>query len=395
MKKGGFPRQDIAADVLGIVLLALLFLNHFLFTTATGRIGNKVGVTASEGLGPFFLPLLAGTIVLLLLLVIKGSNEKLNFAAGLLASILFGFTVFAAGRSYAYVDLPESGRVSMSIGCYAFLVTLYLVEVKCCEYLRTSLERGLVTGIGLALTAILLLSGQLSELGIMKEYANSKQKFWNAFRLHVQMSFKVVLWSLILGIPLGWISYKNETVGKVISVILSAVEAIPTMALIALMMFPLAYLNNNFAWARAMGISGIGKTPVFVALLLYVLFRIVNSVYGAFKLVNQEYIENARGLGMTTMQIFTKVELPIALPVIISGIRVAIIASISLTSIGAYMGYGGLGIFVVNGMPVFSIDMVLLGTIPIMIMIFFFDFVFRKLVEGMDTLRVRKASVAI
>ena len=91
-------------------------------------------------------------------------------------------------------------------------------------------------------------------------------------------------------------------------------------------------------------------------------------------MLDKNYIEAARGMGMTSRQIFTKVELPLILPIIISGIRVALVSTILGVIIGAYVGFGGLGMFIVQGTAGFAIDIVLLVTIPIMLMIFVFDY---------------------
>jgi osmoprotectant transport system permease protein len=118
-------------------------------------------------------------------------------------------------------------------------------------------------------------------------------------------------------------------------------------------------------------------------------------MYGALKVVDKQYIDAARGMGMTTLQIFTKIELPIILPVIISGIRVSLTATILGVTIGSYIGYGGLGKFILQGLNGFAIDIVMMGTIPIMGLVFLFDFILKKLVLFIEFYRKRRGMVKI
>ena len=177
--------------------------------------------------------------------------------------------------------------------------------------------------------------------------------------------------------------------------LLGTFESVPALALISIMMFPLAFLSNNISVLKKWGISGIGAAPVFLALLVYALFQIVNTVYGALNMLDKNYIEAARGMGMTSRQIFTKVELPLILPIIISGIRVALVSTILGVIIGAYVGFGGLGMFIVQGTAGFAIDIVLLVTIPIMLMIFVFDYTLKSIEDLIKYFEKHRGKVRI
>jgi osmoprotectant transport system permease protein len=229
----------------------------------------------------------------------------------------------------------------------------------------------------------------------MKEYTTYYEQFVEYFGNHISMSFKVVICGVIFGVPLGWVAFKYRKAGRVISTLLNTIESIPSLALICIMMFPLSFLSSTFPILKAHGIAGVGATPVFCALFCYSLFQIVNSMYGALKVVDKQYIDAARGMGMTTLQIFTKIELPIILPVIISGIRVSLTATILGVTIGSYIGYGGLGKFILQGLNGFAIDIVMMGTIPIMGLVFLFDFILKKLVLFIEFYRKRRGMVKI
>lgn len=390
-----FKKQDVATDILTFLMLLFLFLNQFMFRAAA-RIGAREGLTARECLGANYIIILGLTVALLILVFMKGEKENLNFLAGIVAGACFGFAILFAGQAVNVVELPSaSGRVSMSVGCYLYIALAYLVEVKCNEYIGKGWKRFAVIVIGFLIAIGSFMTGQLDNLSVMKEYATYQKEFANYFANHINMSFKVVLSGVIVGIPLGWTAYKFSKAGKVITTILNTIESIPSLALICVMMFPLSFLSNQFPFLKEHGIAGVGATPVFCALFCYSLFQIVNSMYGALKVVDKQYIDAARGMGMTTLQIFTKVELPIIMPIIISGIRVSLTATILGVTIGSYIGYGGLGKFILQGLNGFAIDIVMLGTIPIMGMVFLFDFVLKKLVVLIEIYRKSKGVVKV
>ena len=302
-----FKKQDFATIILGIALIILLFTNQFMFI-AKSRIGEKIGLTAQNCLGKNYTLLLVLTILLCILIFFKKKNENLNFITGVLASICFGLTILFAGQSVNVVEFfSSSTRISMSIGCYSYLVLAYIIEVKCNELIYKAWKRFVVITLGIFITIVAFFAGQLDGLSVLVEYHNRQSQFHKEFLNHIIMSFSVVILGIIIGIPLGWVIFKKEKIGNVISTILNAIESIPSLALICAMMFPIAFISNHVKFIRKLGFSGIGATPVFCALLFYALFQIVNSMYGALKSVDKKYIEVAMGLGMNSKQIFTKI----------------------------------------------------------------------------------------
>lgn len=388
-------KQDAATDLLCLLMLVLLFMDQYMFKSEA-RVGEKVGLTARESLGANYMILLVLTVVLLVLVFVKAQNENMNFLAGIVASVCLGCAILFAGQAVNVVEVPaKSGRVSMSLGCYLYVCIAYLAEVKCNEYISRTWKRFIVIFIGFGIVIASFVTGQLSGLSVMKEYVSYHSQFIEYFGNHISMSFKVVVCGIIFGIPLGWVAYKKPRAGKIIQTILNAIESIPSLALICVMMFPLSFLSNQFPVLKEHGIAGVGATPVFCALFCYALFQIVNSMYGALKVVDKQYIDAARGMGMTALQIFTKVELPIILPVIISGIRVSLTSTILGVTIGSYIGYGGLGKFILQGLNGFAIDLIMLGTLPIMGLVFLFDFVLKKLVVVIEMYRRAKGAVRV
>ncbi len=367
-------KRDYASIFLAFVLPVIAFANHFMFYSAS-RIGKKVGLSAVKCLGANYYPFLILTLLLSIVVLIKGKNELFNFITGIYSGLCFALCALFAGQAANVVEFESaSSRLSMSVGCYAYLICTFLIGSKCAEYTLGHIKKLIISLVAPLLTFIFILRGELDGISVMVEYFNREAQFKAELINHLNMSFSVVLTSIIIGVPLGRYVYKHKKGGKFLMSLLGTFESVPALALISIMMFPLAFLSNNISVLKKWGISGIGAAPVFLALLVYALFQIVNTVYGALNMLDKNYIEAARGMGMTSRQIFTKVELPLILPIIISGIRVALVSTILGVIIGAYVGFGGLGMFIVQGTAGFAIDIVLLVTIPIMLMIFVFDY---------------------
>jgi osmoprotectant transport system permease protein len=141
-------------------------------------------------------------------------------------------------------------------------------------------------------------------------------------------------------------------------------QTIPSIALFGVLIAPLSFLGAQVPLANKIGIGGIGAAPAIIALVLYALLPLVRSADAGLRNVPADVRESARGMGMTPRQIFWRVDLPLALPALISGLRVATVQSIGLAVVAALIGAGGLGTFVFQGIGEYALDLVLVGTLP-------------------------------
>lgn len=388
-------KLDVANIFICIISVIILLGDNFMIISES-RVGKKIGISAMDSLGSNYIPLVVMTVVIVVMVLIKGENEKLNFITGLVASLNFGMAVLFAGQSTNVIESTTTNfRISMGLGFYSFLVCMYALEIKCNQFIKKEWKRSLVIGLGLLLSVLWIKTGQLDGLSIMIEYYSRESQFHKELLNHIKISLSVVVSGAAIGIPLGWIAFKKEKLGKWITSILNIIESVPSLALICALMLPLALLSNAFVFLRKIGVSGVGATPVFCALLFYSLFQIVHSMYGALKIIDKQYIESAKAMGMSGTSVFTKVELPIILPILVSGIRVSLIQTISGATVGAYAGFGGLGMFILSGNSGFAIDLILLGTIPIMGLIFIFDFSLKLVVDVSEVIRKRKGMVKV
>ncbi|UQS84202.1 ABC transporter permease [Bombilactobacillus thymidiniphilus] len=167
---------------------------------------------------------------------------------------------------------------------------------------------------------------------------------------------------ILFAVPLGIILSRFPKTANVVMNIASMLQTIPALALLALMI-PL---------------FGIGQIPAIVALFIYSLMPILRNTYLGMKGVDPNIIDSAKGIGMTNWQSIIKVEVPLAMPVIMAGIRLSAIYVIAWSTLASYIGAGGLGDFIFNGLNLFQPDLIFGGTIPVIILAIVTDYLLGK-----------------
>lgn len=231
---------------------------------------------------------------------------------------------------------------------------------------------------------ILLTTGQLDQLSLMKEYANRQDVFYDALWQHVQILLMTLVPAVIIGIPLGLLCFRSRRLQRTIFSTLNIIQTIPSIALFGLLIAPLAGLAAAIPWLAKQGFSGIGLAPAIIALVLYALLPLVRNVVAGLDVVPESVVESARGMGMTRRQLFFRVQMPIAMPLILSGIRIIAVQTVGLAVVAALIGAGGLGAIVFQGLLSSALDLVLLGVIPVIVMAVIVDSLFKFIVIFMD-----------
>lgn len=168
---------------------------------------------------------------------------------------------------------------------------------------------------------------------------------------------------IIVAVPLSIILLKFPRTAKVIIAITSMLQTIPALALLAIMI----------------PFFGVGRVPAIIALFLYSLMPILRNTYVGLTDVNPDTVDSARGLGMTELQLILKVDIPLAMPVIMAGIRLSAIYVIAWATLASYIGAGGLGDFIFNGLSLYQPDLIFGGTIPVIILALLTDYLLGKL----------------
>lgn len=146
-------------------------------------------------------------------------------------------------------------------------------------------------------------------------------------------------------------------------------------------MVPLGLLAAHLPLAAALGISGIGPAPALVALFLYALLPIVSSVVVGIDRVDPGVVEAAAAMGMTRRQRVLDIELALALPVILAGLRIVLVQNVGLAAVAALIGGGGFGTFIFQGLGQAATDLVLLGALPTIALAFVISVLFDAAIQ--------------
>jgi osmoprotectant transport system permease protein len=168
---------------------------------------------------------------------------------------------------------------------------------------------------------------------------------------HVQLVAVSILVAMVIGIPLGILVTRLRWLERPVIGITGVLYTLPSLALFAIL---IPY-------------TGLGRTTVIIALILYSLLAIVRNTVAGIDDVPPATIDAARGMGMNGMQQLVMVELPLALPVILAGVRLATVAAVGIATVGALLGAGGLGRLIFDGIRSIStphgVDRVVAGAL--------------------------------
>ncbi|GEA16108.1 amino acid ABC transporter permease [Moorella sp. E308F] len=165
---------------------------------------------------------------------------------------------------------------------------------------------------------------------------------------HLSLSVIGVALAAAGGIPLGILLTRYRWLAKPVMAATEVIQTIPSLAMLALLMM----------------LFGLGDTTLVVSLFLYSLLPIVRNTYTGLLGVEPGLLEAGKGMGMTRSQLIWRVQVPIALPVILAGLRVALVTAIGIATIGVLIGAGGLGTLIWRGIQTRNNTMVLMGAVP-------------------------------
>jgi osmoprotectant transport system permease protein len=184
-------------------------------------------------------------------------------------------------------------------------------------------------------------------------------QLWQKTLEHLVLTGAATGIAVVIGLPLGVLILRRPAVRGLILGTTGVVQTVPSLALLA---FLLTFL-------------GIGVTPAVVALTLYALLPIVRNTFTGLDGISPDIIEAAMGMGFTRRQRLWMVEVPLALPVIIAGIRTAAVIIVGIATLSAYIGAGGLGDFIVRGLALNNSRLILLGAVPAALLALLIDYV--------------------
>jgi osmoprotectant transport system permease protein len=310
---------------------------------------------------------------------------------GAIVALAFAVVPSLVALSGAYADQVAQvqspiARTSWGSAFWVLLLCVCLMAMDALYRLQLGLAIRAGLWLGLLSAVLWQLAGSgCEQLSLMKEYVNHADAFLPATVRHLQIVALALLPSLCLGLPLGWLLNRHARWQGWLLPPLNIIQTIPSIAIFGLLMAPMAWLAATWPGLTELGISGIGVAPAVVALTLYSLLPIVRGTQAGLASVPSAVLEAARGMGMNTWQIFCWAQLPLALPVVLAGVRTATIQTVGLTAVTALIGAGGLGAIMFDGLFGNAQDVVLLGVLPILGLALLVNLVFAMLVTWTQT----------
>lgn len=193
---------------------------------------------------------------------------------------------------------------------------------------------------------------------------------------HIQLTLLSVFIAICIGVPAGIYISERKQLMKTVLGAANLAQAIPSLAL-------LGFLVPHM---------GIGASTAVSMVVLYSLLPILKNTCTGLKNISEQTLEAAKGIGMTELQVLFKVRLPLALPVIMAGIRISSVTAVGLMTIAAYIGAGGLGTLVISGIQTDNSNMILAGAIPACILALTMDFIMSKVENAVVPISLKQNS---
>jgi osmoprotectant transport system permease protein len=329
--------------------------------------------------------------------VLRVSERARAWVAAVVSLLAPAAALLAAGSLAGHLAGANAmARVSLAAGFWLTMLASYAAFISASQRLdlHPLLLRRLLSIVIPVLLAALLWTGFLDPVSVMREFAVQKNVFFAETATHAALTGAAVLIGTVFGILVGVWALRSAFVRRVAFFILNIVQTIPSLALFGLLILPLAALSTRFPLLRDWGISGIGRAPALLALSFYAMLPIARNTYTALAQIPFALRDAGSGMGMTRGQLLARVEVPLALPLIMSGVRTAAVQSVGNAVVTALIGAGGLGVFIFQGLGQYASDMILLGTLPVIAMAVVTDILMGALVRVVTPRALRERGVA-
>lgn len=186
----------------------------------------------------------------------------------------------------------------------------------------------------------------------------NKQQIFSLVTEHIELTAIAVGCSILVGVPLGILISYVKNLNKPVLGVANVVQAIPSMALLGL----------------SIPLLGIGTLPAVVMVIIYSLLPIIKNTFTGINSISPEMVEAAKGIGLTKAQVLFKVKIPLALPIIMAGVRISAVTAVGLMTMAAFIGAGGLGYLVFSGIRTVNNAQILAGAIPSCILALLVDY---------------------
>lgn len=346
--------------VLGLFLAGLGALFPLVLVKANRLVaGTPLGLMNFQWLYLLFFVLWLGIAVAALSRV-----QARGWLLVVIGNLFFMVLLVAISQISSELGANPISRVSPAAGFWLLLLGAWLVAYAG----ALEVKRSWLAGLGLGLAVLLLGFGAFDHLSVLREYTANQTEFWQEVGRHLYLSFLALLFSSFLGIILGVYSASRPRASSLALGVANALQTIPSIALFALLIPFFSGLARAFPTLETLGVRGIGIYPALTALILYGLLPVLRGTILGLQGVPDAPLEAAKGLGYTPNQVFWRVRLPLAVPLMLEGLRLTAVSLVGLAALSSLIGAGGLGGFIFTGLGSGAIDRVLLGAIPTLVL---------------------------
>ena len=354
---------------------------------AQNRLVSGKAVALWDAAGSGFTAALAACGAILLVLGFAAPKRSLAYAAAGIAGAMLVIVLAGAGHAAAVLSAgaPPAARVSLGAGFWIVLGCAALALIDALQRSKAAVTSQLIAA---ALVAgaffALAKAGTFDALSLAHEYATRHEVFAASVGRHIVLVAASVGPALLIGVPLGLAAQRRKRFEAPLFAVLNLLQTVPSIALFGLLIVPLSALAKAAPGLAALGIGGVGLAPAIIALVLYALLPVARNTLAGIDGVPATTVDAARGMGMTERQVFWQVEVPLALPVLIAGLRIVTVQAIGLAVVAALIGAGGLGSFVFDGLGQYATDLVLLGALTAILLALAADFLLRVLAAALS-----------
>jgi len=304
-----------------------------------------------------------------------------SFATILAAALILWGSLAGAGHFAALLmqESPPTARASLGPAFWTLAVAILAIA--------DAMQRGNFViparvCIGAAFCAgffLMAAAGDFDDLSLAKEFSNNRGIFVTELLRHLGLVCAATFFALLIGVPLTMLVLRKTAVAGFVFASLGILQTIPSIALFGVLIAPMSKLSEQLPFLRDLGINGTGPAPAIIALTLYSLLPLVRGFYTGLSEVAREVKDAATAIGFGARQMFIEVELPLAMPALLSGLRVVTIQAIGLASVAALIGAGGLRTVIFQGIGQYALDLVLVGAIPVILLALLANFIFEML----------------
>jgi osmoprotectant transport system permease protein len=305
-------------------------------------------------------------------------SKPLHYMVAGLAAALLMLVLAAAGHAATMLtaSAKPASRISLGPAFWMLAAGAMLALIDGLQRVSAGIAVQMLSAVAIVSGVVLMAAaGTFDALSIAREYQSHRLVFTAAIAKHMALVGASVGAAVVIGFPLGVAIARRQRLQGPVFAVLNILQTIPSIALFGLLIVPLSALVAALPQLAALGIAGIGVTPAIIALVLYALLPVVRNTSAGLASVDGAAIEAGRGMGLTKRQIFWQLELPLALPVLLAGLRIVIVQAIGLAVVAALIGAGGLGTFVFEGLGQYAMDLVLLGALPAIFLALAADFI--------------------